>query len=557
MSGRVPGPARLPRREMLLALLGTLVWLAWSAGLRALELPDEGRYVGVAWEAIRGGQWLEPLLNGQPFFHKPPLFYWITEIAMSLFGVNQLAGRAAPVLGGWLAAVSLYLLLYRWAGATIARVALAVLLALPMFFLGAQYANLDMLVAGCITATLALTVDALLRRRVGLPWRATLLAAYASAGVGILAKGLIGIVLPGLIVVVWLLALRRWRDILALLWLPGIAAMLAVAAPWYALMQQRHPEFLHFFFVVQHLQRFASTGFNNVQPFWFFPAVLLVFHLPALPWLALGWGGARRRGARARQLAGADIGDEYGDQGGIGVLTAGGPGAPFATRTEAPAEVSADPHRLIPLLLSWLTVVVVFFSLPQSKLVGYILPAVPPIAALTAIGWQRLLPTSRMVRRAAVATLLLSALAGVAIVITLAVSPHRNTRELARDLAAWRADGEPIFSLGRYDYDLPFYARLREPMVVAEDWSDPEILTHDNWRKELAETRDFAPGGRAPLLIDEKTLPAALCAHPVNWVIAASRDAPATPWLKDLPSVSTRRGVSLWRITPVMVGCPR
>ena len=519
MSARVPGPARLPRREGLFVLLAALLWLGWSAGLRALELPDEGRYVGVAWEAIRSGQWLEPMLNGQPFFHKPPLFYWITEAAMSVLGVNQLAGRAAPVLGGWLAAVSLFLLLYRWAGAGVARVALAVLLALPMFFLGAQYANLDMLVAGCITATVALTVDAVLRRRVGLPWRATLLAAYASAGVGILAKGLIGIVLPGLIVLVWLLALRRWRDILALLWLPGMAAMLVVAAPWYALMQQRHPEFLHFFFVVQHLQRFASTGFNNVQPFWFFPAVLLVFHLPALPWLALGWGGAWRRGAAQ--------------------------------------EPDTDPHRLIPLLLSWLAVVVVFFSMPQSKLVGYILPAVPPIAALTAIGWQRLLPTSLTMRRAALATLVLSALAGVAIVITLAVSPHRNTRELAQDLAAWRGKGEPIYSVGRFDYDLPFYARLREPMIVAEDWNDPDILTHDNWRKELAETRDFAPGGQAPLLIDEKTLPAALCAHPVNWVIAASRDAPATPWLKDLPSVSTRRGVSLWRVTPAMVGCPR
>ena len=532
MSAAIRMPAPIPRRELLLALLGALVWLAWSAGLRVLELPDEGRYVGVAWEALRSGQWLEPLLNGQPFFHKPPLFYWITEAAMSLLGANEWAARAAPVLGGWLAAISLFLLLHRWAGAAVARVALAVLLALPMFFLGAQYANLDMLVAGCISATLALTVDAVLRRRVGLPWRATLLAAYASAGVGILAKGLIGIVLPGLIVVVWLLALRRWRDILALLWLPGIAAMLAVAAPWYALMQLRHPDFLHFFFIVQHLQRFASTGFNNVQPLWFFPAVLLAFHLPALPWLALGWIGGRGRRSRDGRAA-------------------------MAADADADGPPGHDPHRLIPLLLVWLAVVVVFFSLPQSKLVGYILPAVPPIAALTALGWQRLLPMSRLMRRAGLATLALSALVGVGIVMTLSISPHRNTRELARDLAAWRAKGEPIFSVGRFDYDLPFYARLREPILVAEDWNDPEVLARDNWRKELAETRGFAPGGQAPLLIDEKTLPAAFCAHPVNWVIAASRDAPATPWLKSLQSVSTRRGVSLWRVTPAMVGCPR
>lgn len=513
MSAATPGPARIPRRELALVLIGAWAWMAWSAGLRALELPDEGRYVGVAWEAIRSGQWLVPTLNGQPFFHKPPLFYWITEAAMTLFGVNQFAARAAPVLGAWLAAVSLFVLLYRWAGAQAARAAVLVLLALPMCFLGGQYANLDMLVAGCIGATVALTADALLRQRAGLRWRPVLLAAYAMAGIGILAKGLIGIVLPGLIVLGWLATQRRWRDLPRLLWLPGIAAMLAVAAPWYLAMQQRFPEFLHFFFVVQHLQRFASGGFNNVQPFWFFPAVLLVFQLPALPWLALGWAGPRRR----------------------------------------PAD---DPHRLVPLLLWWLGVVVVFFSLPQSKLVGYILPAVPPIAALTALGWQRLQPASPAMRRWALATLALGGLIGIGAVLTLAMDPHRNTRELARDLAAWRAPGEPVYSLGRFDYDLPYYARLKAPIVVAEDWNDPEVYARDNWRKELAETRFFAPGGQAPLLIDERTLPAALCAHPVNWVIAASREAPGTPWLKDVPSVSTRRGVSLWRITPAMVGCP-
>ncbi|OWQ88570.1 hypothetical protein CDN99_17130 [Roseateles aquatilis] len=518
MSAAFMGPARVPRRELALALIGALLWLAWSAGLRALELPDEGRYVGVAWEAIRGGEWLVPTLNGQPFFHKPPLFYWITEVAMTLLGVNQLAARAAPVLGAWLAAISLFGLLYRWAGASAARAALLVVLALPMFFLGSQYANLDMLVAGCIAATVALTADAVLRRRHGLPWRAVLMAAYAMAGVGILAKGLIGIVLPGLIVLGWLATQRRWREILGLLWLPGLVAMLVVAVPWYLAMQRRFPDFLHYFFVVQHLQRFASGGFNNVQPFWFFPAVLLAFHLPVLPWLALGWAGPRR------------------------------------AASEAP---EPDPHRLVPLLLWWLGVVVVFFSMPQSKLVGYILPAVPPIAALTALGWRRLQPASRAMRRWAGATLALCALIGVGVVLTLAMEPHRNTRELAQDLAAWRAPGEPIVSVGRFDYDLPFYARLTAPITVAEDWNDPDVLARDNWRKELAETRKFAPGGIAPMLIDEKTLPAALCAHPVNWVIAASRDAPGTPWLKDLTAVATRRGVSLWRITPTMVGCPR
>ncbi len=54
--------------------------------LRPLALPDEGRYVGVAWEMVRSGHWLVPTLDGLPYFHKPPLFYWITATSLSWFG---------------------------------------------------------------------------------------------------------------------------------------------------------------------------------------------------------------------------------------------------------------------------------------------------------------------------------------------------------------------------------------------------------------------------------------------------------------------------------------
>ena len=92
-----PPPWRSP--GALLAL--TLCWLGFTAGLRPLLLPDEGRYVGVAWEMLRSGDWLTPTLNGLPFFHKPPLFYWITAASMSVFGLHEWAARLAPVLGAW------------------------------------------------------------------------------------------------------------------------------------------------------------------------------------------------------------------------------------------------------------------------------------------------------------------------------------------------------------------------------------------------------------------------------------------------------------------------
>ncbi|GAO22089.1 glycosyl transferase family 39 [Alicycliphilus sp. B1] len=68
-------------------------WLAAMAWFRPLAAPDEGRYVGVAWEMLRSGDWLVPRLNGLPFFHKPPLFYWISATAMSVFGVSEWPAR--------------------------------------------------------------------------------------------------------------------------------------------------------------------------------------------------------------------------------------------------------------------------------------------------------------------------------------------------------------------------------------------------------------------------------------------------------------------------------
>ena len=84
---------------MLGLFMGSLLWLRCTAWLRPLFLPDEGRYVSVAWEMLQSGDWLTPTLDGMPFFHKPPLFYWLTAGAVQVFGPNESAARLASVLG--------------------------------------------------------------------------------------------------------------------------------------------------------------------------------------------------------------------------------------------------------------------------------------------------------------------------------------------------------------------------------------------------------------------------------------------------------------------------
>jgi 4-amino-4-deoxy-L-arabinose transferase-like glycosyltransferase len=483
---------------------GVFLWLAATAWMRPLMLPDEGRYVGVAWEMMRSGDWLTPTLNGLPFFHKPPLFYWITAGSMSLFGLYEGAARAAPLLGAFLAALSLYLFIRRWSGERAARLTLVALLAQPLFYVGAQFANLDMLVAGCITATLVLLAHAALSIERGLPHRTALAGAYAMAAAGMLAKGLIGFVIPALVIVTWLLMLRRWRVLKALVWGPGMLLFLLLAAPWFAAMQARFPAFLDYFFVVQHFKRFAAAGFNNVQPFWFYPAVLVLFSLPWLPWL---------RGPFTR-----------------GYFT----------------EPERGPLRL--LLALYVVMVVLFFSMPKSKLLGYVLPAVPPLAALMADGLIRLGAPSSRARRLWLASAAVSSVLGIGTVIGLAIRPPNSLHDLATALGAQRGPNEPVFMLGNYFYDVPFYARLAQPLQVVDDWRTTSAPQRDNWHKELADAGQFWPARAGVSLVPPASLPGAMCGSPISWVIGPATAGAAYPFLQSAEIVFSSRDTRLWKI---------
>lgn len=497
-SARTAGPAPVAVAALVLAWLAALAWL------RPLALPDEGRYVGVAWEMLRSGDWLVPTLNGLPYFHKPPLFYWVTAAALWPFGPGELAARAAPLFGAWLAAFATYLFVRRWWDERAARWALVPLLAQPLFYGGAQYANLDMLVAGCITLTIVLLAHAALRLERGGEPRGFVLGAYAAAALGVLAKGLIGVVLPALVVGVWLLVGRRWRTLWALLSPGGALLFLLLAAPWFVAVEWRHPGFLDYFFVVQHFKRYAESGFNNVQPFWFYPVVLLVVTLPWLAWL-------RPQAGRGRL---------------------------------------ADPVRgdLRLLMLLWLGLVLLFFSLPQSKLLGYLLPVLPPLAVLIGDGFESRLASSPRHLRWWWASAGVGAALSVALLAWFAVQAPRSTQALGAALRQGHAADEPVFMLAHYYFDLPYYGRLRQPVTVVLDWNDPQVRQGDTWRKELADAGDFAPSRERARLMQPEAFEQASCAHAVNWVVGPSGAVQAYPSLAEAQAVAEASGTTLWRL---------
>lgn len=420
-----------PRRALALLAL----WLLATLGVRPLLLPDEGRYANVAREMLQGDG-LTPLINGLPFFHKPPLMYWLDMAAMSVAGINQFSARFGPFVGAWVMGASMFLAVRRWHGPRAAVLTLAALATTPFFFVGGQYANLDMLVGGMLTATILAFARAADDDRPVLTW---VVIAWFLAALSVLAKGLIGIVLPALVLGPWLLAQGRWRTVLRLLNPLGIVVFAVVALPWFALMQQRYPGFFDYFVMEQHFRRFAQTNFNNVHPWWFYLAALPALTLPWSLWLPLAW---------RERLAG-------------------------------------DRSRLA-LYAWWIVAIVGFFSLPSSKLVGYVLPALAPwclLLALAATHFDRWRLTTSVVG----AIVCLGAVTGLAI-----KSPH-SSKPAAQALAQHIGPNDRVVFVDEVFFDLSYVVQLRRPAIIVSDWSSPEIPKRDNWRKELWDAARFDP----------------------------------------------------------------
>ena len=507
---------RWPVSPLLLAGLAIVAWLAFTIGIRPLALPEEGRYVGVAWEMLRSGHWLVPTENGLPFFHKPPLFYWLAATSMQLFGANAAAARIASLIGAVLGGFGLYVVTRRRAGLAMAGTTMLVLATEPFFFGGAQFANLDMLVAGCIALAIVLAGDAVLAAERGEPQLRTMVASWAAAALGVMAKGLIGIVLPGLVVLVWLAVTGRPRSILKLLSPLGIAAFLLLTAPWFLAVQADHPGFARYFFVYQHFERFTAGGFNNVQPWWFYFVLVPVLTLPWSAWLL-------RSSWRARD----------------GEAT----------------EVTA----LRRLMWIWIAVVLVFFSLPTSKPSGYAMPVLFPIAWLAA---EALL--AMRARAPVVAQRWQLASIGIAVLLCLGAVVAGSARfGLARDNAALaetlrqlRAPQEPVAFVGEYFFDVPFLARLAEPVPVISDWADPATRQHDNWKRELAEAAPFAPALGEKLLVDAAHGFALRCGKQPLWLVVHNDDTARVAAVPGAVRVAAAKRASLWRVAPADCATP-
>jgi 4-amino-4-deoxy-L-arabinose transferase-like glycosyltransferase len=318
-----------------LLLLLVPVWLE-PAGSWLAE-PDEARYAEIPREMLASGDYVTPRLNGIPYFEKPPLLYWANAASMRLFGATPWAARLPTRLFGLGTLIVLVLGTATAWGAETGLAAGILYLASPYGFLFSRVNLTDVPLTFFFTATLFLARAAIARREARLPWKLlSLLTGLAAAG-GFLSKGLIAIVLPGGILLLWCILARRTRFLSALLAGPALPAFLLASAPWFSLAQKRNPGFLHFFFIHEHFQRFAAAEHMRPGPIYYFVLVFLAGFLPALPFFFSALRRFRVAGDRDAQF-----------------------------------------------FLIWFGVVLVFFSVSRSKLPPYLLPAIPAAAALAA-----------------------------------------------------------------------------------------------------------------------------------------------------------------------------
>ncbi len=487
-------------------------WLAAVAWLRPLSLPDEGRYVGVALEMLWSGNWLVPTIDTLPYFHKPPLFYWTTAASMKAFGIHEWAARLPSLLAATSCALGLFHFLRRWADDAQAGIALVVLATTPLFYGGAQFANLDMLVTACIAGTILCAAHAVLAAADGRPHRGALAAAYVLAALGVLAKGLIGVVIPVIVIGAWLCVIAKPRVLMRLVWLPGLALFGIITAPWFLLMQARYPGFFEYFFVHHHFERYASGGFNNPRPFWF---IVVAFAGATLPW-CLFLAGAGRTAAQA---------------------SAGG-----ATR-----DVRA-------LMWTWLVGTLVFFSIPQSKLIGYAMVAAPPLAVLVADGLARMAGTPARARVWATRLAVVAILIGAAMLASVVRREHdqSNTPQLAALLQPLlTSPDDALVAMSHYPFSLPFYLRHPQPLRVVEDWGQSWVTQKDTWRRELHEAAAFDPDRGKSLLLDPGAMRLFLtCSPRTVWLIVPRAAEERVPQLPRLQRIAQVGDDAVWRNTP-------
>ena len=413
-------PSALAKRVPILLVAIIIVFYFYGLGKLPLLGPDEPRYAQVAHEMFLSGDLITPRLGGHTWFEKPALLYWMIVASFKIFGVSEWSARLGPALCGLLTIAAVWCV-----GREVEKehsrfgfwsvIATASCLGLIVF---SRAASFDVVITMTTTWSLAFF---LLHELPGTRRKQLLLAGfYAFIGLSLLAKGLVGLVIPFGVVGAYYLLRRSWpvRSVwVSLLW--GVPLATAVAAIWYGPVIARNGwTFVDEFFIQHHFARYVSNKYHHPQPIYFYPVIILMLALPWSVHLVIALAKVRS--------------------------------------WEWRGEDSLSIVRVF--ALAWLLLPLVFFSFSGSKLPGYVLPSLPGAALLVS---NRL----TFVRDAKWPLVIASAaLVAVLVVLNFFATPFAR-RESVRDLLAL-ADASgyanaPVIAQRSDDRSAEFYAHGR------------------------------------------------------------------------------------------------
>ena len=399
---------RLAHYLLLLAVTAALT----LPGLATVSLwdIDEGLNAEAAREMLESGDWVVPTFNFQPRTAKPALLYWLQALSYQQLGVNEFAARLPSALAGVIVVLITYELGRRMFGSTVGLLAGIVVTSCVQFTLLTHAATPDAVLLACLMMTLWLFWTGAANGSRRWAWLTGL-----GCGLAVLAKGPIGVLMPAAIGGYYFLAQRQGRRLLEPRLLLGLFLTILIAGPWYALVgAETRGRFLRSFWENEHVGRFLAPMEGHSGPTWYYLAAILI----GLGTWSVVIGSTLWDAARSTQRQ---------------------EGEPNAVR----------------FLICWIAVYVGVFSLAQTKLPNYVLPAYPPLALLTARyldRWRR--NASDGYRGEMTASLAALAVVGIAITAGLlmaggAMTPTALRGQVIAGLARWAWVGlAPVIAAG-------------------------------------------------------------------------------------------------------------